>query len=204
MFCSKCGAALSESDQFCSKCGSPVAQKPQKRYCTVCGAELAEDQLFCTKCGMRFDESTVRQNNTYSAGQNGVNASAGISPDTFIKGYANKSYSVGKLTLGNVKQCSIVMRGDRLEILKNGKAAYLLGGALGGAIMGSVEGAIAAKGNSGKPATVTIPYRSIRAMEKGKFGLNNTIVFTMADGAVYTIAVGYDQDEIINTIRSKM
>ena len=36
-------------------------------YCTNCGTKLRSDDNFCYNCGTRVDNSSVKQNNSYSA-----------------------------------------------------------------------------------------------------------------------------------------
>lgn len=75
MFCTKCGARLSDGATFCTNCGATVehdseqvaqgvaAQQtssvqtsgPVQTTCPVCGAPVTSDMAFCTNCGERLD-----------------------------------------------------------------------------------------------------------------------------------------------------
>ncbi len=198
MFCIKCGMAVQPGDKCCSKCGNPITENPVRRFCMACGCELREGQLFCTNCGTVFDEKVIQKNSARAPEQD-----SGSSKSAVIKSYSNQRYTIGKISLTNSRQGTIIMREDRIDIIKNGMAGYLIGGIIGGSIAGAVKGSAAAAGNSNKPATVTIPYQSIKKFEKGRFGRNKTIIITMDNDAIYTLAVGNNQDEIYGIISQK-
>lgn len=46
VYCTRCGASLSENQAFCAVCGQSC-----RKFCPQCGASLIPGQPFCTRCG---------------------------------------------------------------------------------------------------------------------------------------------------------
>lgn len=201
MFCEKCGTVLSDDAKFCSKCGTKLEKKvPEKVFCTKCGKQYPRTQLFCTNCGNRLD---ISEEIVQPTRDGSIEQSFGDSnPDQVI---TSISYAVGEVTgiTLKIKQGSLLLKGNQIEVYKVDNTGFLLGGALGGAIIGAVEGAKLASGGSWKRPDIVIPYTNIVRYRPGKFGANKSIILNLNNCTSYTFIVANKQDQILTVLRGK-
>lgn len=57
MFCSNCGNQIDDDALFCTKCGAKLSEKHNESFCEKCGSKLDDDALFCTKCGNKVQKN---------------------------------------------------------------------------------------------------------------------------------------------------
>lgn len=77
--CNKCGYLNTDDSKFCEACGILLAadqvrptENRSGRTCKKCGELLEDDAAFCTNCGWKYEENTVRMNNTVNNGLTGT------------------------------------------------------------------------------------------------------------------------------------
>ncbi|MDO5336376.1 MAG: zinc ribbon domain-containing protein [Eubacteriales bacterium] len=204
MFCIRCGTQLHEDAKFCSKCGFAVTQEKKNRYCMICGAEMQENQMFCTACGTLFDEQRGGRNDSQPVEEDiASNDTEGI----VNKSYENLHYAVETKKPKTMKMCNILMKEEQMEIKRHSSHAVVRaigrqGGMIGGAIAGGMIALMDAK-NADKPTEIVIPYKNIANLEKGMYINNPTIIITLQNGSIYTIAVKKFQEEIWTLLESK-
>ena len=58
MFCTNCGASLSEQSKFCNQCGQAAKTPAPGRLCLSCGTPLAQGTLACAACSARHRHCT--------------------------------------------------------------------------------------------------------------------------------------------------
>lgn len=194
MYCTKCGALVNEKDRFCGKCGATVERQQQQRFCPVCGSKMENTQPFCPNCGTRWEER-----DPFIQEKTGTGSEASASND-IIKYYLDTSYSKGTASALKVKPCTIVLTRTGIEIFKDGLRYW--GGMVGMMVANSIEKSIMESGARRGNPSVAFSYRDIVQMSPGKYGFNNTIVFTLCDGSIYTIYVGKNQEEMLEIIRN--
>jgi len=76
VFCTNCGARITEGEVFCTNCGKAVQTDENANaapvqpaipvqddnvFCTNCGEKIEEDTLFCTKCGAKVGTDSFGQ-----------------------------------------------------------------------------------------------------------------------------------------------
>ncbi len=57
MFCSNCGNQIDDDALFCTKCGAKLSEKHNESFCEKCSSKLDDDALFCTKCGNKVQKN---------------------------------------------------------------------------------------------------------------------------------------------------
>lgn len=213
MICVRCGAKMKENAKFCSECGFAAAQKKKDRYCKACGAKMKENQMFCTECGTLFAEQGAEENDSQPAKADIPSNDAG---DAANKSYKNLQYAVETKAPKKMKMCNIFMKEEQMEIKRQLNHAIFEASAAGVRVLGPLGGtnvgakilfggelALMNKKYARMLVEITIPYKDIANLEKGMYIKNPTIIITLQNGSIYTIAVGEFQEEIWRLMEDK-